>query len=473
MNALTFHSAILGTYATPIDHAQSVMQKIYGYPILRDHQKEILSPILQGLDTLAVIPTGGGKSMCYVLPAMMSHGLSVVISPLIALIRDQVVQLRRMHIPAAAFDSMQTPMQKQQVVTALREGRIKILFISPERLAQPTFRQFLASFSLQLIAVDEAHCASEWGTDFRPEYRKLGQYFASLPDKLPRLALTATATPSVQKEIIHFLGLRSPQKIIKSPLRDNLKISSELLKHKKQIQNSIMRIIPKKNQDQGIIYTFSRKNTEMIAHYLQQSSRSAKAYHGGMNPRLRDEVQREFLEDQLNIVVATNAFGMGINKKNIRFVHHYGLPMSVESYIQQIGRAGRDGKEAKCKLFYHSYDYAFHKKRIHENYPPNERLRQFQKQYLCIYNSQLSSQKQAEQIHLELEDSIDLRCKAILQAEGFLSSKKSKQEWQDFLRIYSQRRREILRRLHVMKELSETKYQKDRMIRKYFCEDKN
>lgn len=393
-------SSLGASQGASLEHATRILQKIYGYPKLREHQREVLNEFLAGHDTLAVIPTGGGKSMCYVLPAMMGPGVGVVISPLIALIRDQVIAQRKAKIAAAAFDSLQSPEEKNQVVQALRHGLVKLLYISPERLAQSRFQEFLSGLPLRFIAVDEAHCASEWGTDFRPEYRKISTYLDQLPSSIPRLALTATATQKVRGDIIRFLGLRTPRLIIKSPLRNNLDIECHLLdrkssrpqyskskkKQKKksyrsaairtplQVQaqkhsSQIAQHLPDNLTSKGIIYTFSRKNCERMSRELNALGCNTLPYHGGMSGPQRQQTQERFQTSQVSCVVATNAFGMGIDLSGIRYVHHYGLPTSLESYIQQIGRAGRDGQPAQCRLFYSKSDYTYHKKLIISAHP--------------------------------------------------------------------------------------------------------
>jgi len=481
----------------PLDHARYVMQKIYGYSQLREHQKEVLSCFLQGSDTLAILPTGGGKSMCYVLPAMMGQGLGVVVSPLIALIRDQVIQLRGAGVPAASLDSMQSVEQKSQVVHALKKGWVKLLYISPERLARPLFQSFLVSLQVRFIAVDEAHCASEWGADFRPEYRKLGEYFAKLPASIPRLALTATATQKVRRDIIEFLDLRSPKEIIKTPIRDNLVIGTQELRRKSNHAAKILASLQKKKRslsdNQGIIYTFSRKKTEKLAAHLADCSVVAAAYHGGMSGQDRDRVQKAFLQGELSVVVATNAFGLGINKKDIRFVHHYGLPTSLESYMQQIGRAGRDGNQAECTLFFTYGDYASHKFLLEKNYPSVERLTVMysslvelteagKKMVLCEWRSHLSS------VFSEQEFS---RCLEILHKEGVIrclvnGSSYGSQGiygcWPDeaeicldsrghmdnVLALYPKWKQEAMRRLQVMMQYAEAGKRRDEVVRRYF-----
>lgn len=471
-----------------LSHASHIMRRIYGYPQLHEHQKEVLQEFLTGRDTLAIIPTGGGKSLCYVLPAMMGPGLGVVVSPLIALIRDQVIAQRKVGIAAAALDSLQTQEEKSQVLHALQRGLVKLLYIAPERLARLDFHHFLAALPLRFVAVDEAHCASEWGTDFRPEYRKLGRYFDRLPSSVPRLALTATATHQVRCDMIRFLGLRHPKQIIKDPLRDNLKIKTRILGKKAYHSAQIMKDIPRP-QEQGILYAFSRKNCEDLAQSLVQHGMKAQPYHGGLDAHLRRSTQRNFLDGTTTCVVATNAFGLGIDQKNIRFVHHYGLPTSLESYIQQIGRAGRDGAAASCSLFFRTGDFEFHKKLICASYPS---LHALQKCYSALESlggrrgvvvalplfQKLYSSGESEQTVQ--------RCLEILTKEKFVRSFQSGTKdhlsatWslmqqsgalEDFLQHYPERKKETLRRLKAMYAYARCSEQvREKLVKRYFAQ---
>lgn len=357
-----------------LDHATYVLRRLFGYSSLRPNQIEVLEPFLSGRDTVAVIPTGAGKSMCYVLPAMMGPGLGVVISPLIALIRDQVIKFRQAGIPAAAIDSMQSMEEKKQVTDALRAGIVKLLIISPERFALQGFRNFLTKLSLRFVAVDEAHCISQWGSNFRPEYRKLGKYLEDLPSSLPRLALTATATNKVRKDILNHLRLRDPAKIIKTPMRDNLRISVE---RESKLDDAEVSLVHKvwKAQGQGIVYTGTRKKVGKLLKALLSAGISADGYHAGLSHVQRESAQRAFIDGTVKVMVATNAFGLGIDKNDIRFVHHYGLPASLENYVQEIGRAGRDGEDAECDVVYTSKDYHIQKFVIDKSHPPLATLR--------------------------------------------------------------------------------------------------
>ena len=353
-----------------LNHAKSLLYKYFGYKSFRPAQLEILKCFFQKTDLLAIMPTGGGKSMCYVIPCLMSNGMAIVISPLISLIRDQVIQLRQHNIPAAALDSMQTNVEKNQVIYAIKNRLVKILFLSPERLSINSTRVFLKQSGVSFVAIDEAHCVSQWGSDFRPEYKNLGKYIDSLSSNyIKKIALTATATKKVRQDIKEFLNLYIPCEIIHSPIRKNLNIKSiELLKnwHKSNVFTSC---IPKKSSDCGIVYAFSRKNTEYIANYLNKHSINSCAYHAGVSNYERQKTQSLFLQGKIKIIVATQAFGMGINKKDIRFVFHYGLPANIESYVQHIGRAGRDGLSAQCLLFYKKSDFRNHMYLLEREFP--------------------------------------------------------------------------------------------------------
>ena len=356
-----------------LQYANFLLNQIFGFKTLHPSQRQILYCLFTGKDTLGVMPTGGGKSMCYVLPAMMFNGLTVVISPLISLIRDQVIQLRKYRVPAAALDSLQSHQEIQQVIYGLRRRIIKILFLSPERLGSVSCRLLLAELNVQLVAVDEAHCVSQWGSDFRPEYKKLGEYIDGIANhQVKKIALTATATCKVRSDIVVFLKLKNHNEIIHSPIRDNLKISSKLLTKNWQDKYDLIDVVKKNKTHSGIIYAFSRKKTEYLASYLKLRGINACAYHAGMPSLERQQTQHLFLSNQVQVIVATQAFGMGINKKDIRFVHHFGLPSDVESYVQHIGRGGRDGKEAICVLFYQHSDYHNHLYLIDKDYPPFE-----------------------------------------------------------------------------------------------------
>jgi ATP-dependent DNA helicase RecQ len=423
-----FHREIYPENGTggDIDHATSALRKVFGFSSLRPHQVEVLEQFLKGQDTLAVIPTGGGKSMCYALPAMMGEGVGIVISPLIALIRDQVIKFRKVGIPAAALDSMQSPEEKRQVVDALKQGVVKLLIISPERFALPRFREFLKSLSLRFVAVDEAHCISQWGSNFRPEYRKLGEYLEDLPFSIPRLALTATATKKVREDILTYLNLRDPAKILKAPMRENLRISVD---KESKVDDAEISLVDRvwKSDGQGIVYAGTRKRVEQLARRLREAGLSATAYHAGLSPAMRESAQKAFIEGSVKVVVATNAFGLGIDKNDIRFVHHYGLPGSLENYVQEIGRAGRDDKLADCDMVFTSRDYHVQKFVIEKSHPPVSTLKKCFEIFgdLLEHNSEVESEDLYKTVSVKsmIEREEIISGVETLVKEGFLNRK--------------------------------------------------
>jgi ATP-dependent DNA helicase RecQ len=336
-----------------MDTADELLKKYWGYLRFLPHQKEIIGSILKGNDTIAIMATGGGKSLCYQLPALYLGGLTVVISPLISLMKDQVDDLNARGIPAAAYNSALEYRERIRIENELREGSLRLLFISPEKCMQPNFLDSLGAAPVRLIAIDEAHCISEWGHNFRPEYRQLAQLKKAFPH-VPLVALTATAIPDVRRDICEQLGLSGAREFVGSFNRHNLQY----------------RIVPKKNpmvfcanyigqhrNDSGIIYCLSKKETEEIASDLRKRGFKAEAYHAGLSKQVREKVQDGFIRDTINIVCATVAFGMGIDKPDVRYVIHYDLPKSVESYYQETGRAGRDGQYSECILLYSRGDY--------------------------------------------------------------------------------------------------------------------
>ncbi|MFA4876556.1 MAG: DNA helicase RecQ [Methanoregula sp.] len=331
-----------------MDNAVHLLKKYWGYTTFLPHQEVIIRSVLERNDTLAIMATGGGKSLCYQLPALCRDGLTLVISPLISLMKDQVDDLNFRGIPAAAYTSALDSRGRSRIEEAIRNGSLKLLFISPEKCMQAGFLSSLREARVNLIAIDEAHCISEWGHNFRPEYRELAQVKKNFPD-IPVIALTATAIPEVRSDIIRQLGLKDVKEFVGSFNRPNLQY----------------RVIPKKNplifllhylgqhrSDPGIIYCLSKKETEEVAAELKKRGFPALAYHAGLSPQVRTRVQDAFIHGRATVVCATVAFGMGIDKPDVRFVIHYVLPKTVESYYQETGRAGRDGKYSECILLY-------------------------------------------------------------------------------------------------------------------------
>jgi len=331
-----------------MDTIDGLLKKYWGYTSFLPHQKEIIESLLEGQDTIAIMATGGGKSLCYQLPALCLDGLTIVISPLISLMKDQVDDLNARGIPAAAYNSSLEYDDRKKIETDLKNNRIRLLFISPEKCMQPVFLGFLKKSPVCLFAIDEAHCISEWGQYFRPEYRQLSALKKHFPS-VPLIALTATAIPAVRKDISQQLGLSTPCEFVGSFNRKNLQYR---VLPKKDAVNTLLTYVRQHRDDSGIVYCLSKKETEDLAERLRKSGFKALAYHAGLSKKVREKVQDEFIHDNVAIVCATIAFGMGIDKPDVRFVIHYDVPKSVESYFQETGRAGRDGGDSECILFY-------------------------------------------------------------------------------------------------------------------------
>lgn len=329
---------------------EQILKKYYGYDTFRPQQAEIIDTVLSGRDCLVLMPTGGGKSMCYQIPAMVKGGTAVVVSPLLALMKDQVDALDSNGIPAAMLNSMQNETEAAKVKIAARQGDIRLLYISPERL-MAELDGLLQEMDISLFAIDEAHCISQWGHDFRPEYNRLSVLKNYFP-KVPLMALTATADKLTREDIVNQLAMDNPQVFISSFDRPNLTLSVRSNLSKKQKLSAIASFIDDHPRQSGIIYCMSRNNTEMLVRELLQFGVSAIAYHAGMSAREREAAQYAFLNDRVQVICATIAFGMGIDKSNVRWVIHYNMPKSIECYYQEIGRAGRDGMRGDTLLFY-------------------------------------------------------------------------------------------------------------------------
>ncbi len=327
---------------------QKLLKTYFGYDSFRPLQEEIISHILDKKEALVIMATGGGKSLCYQLPALKFKGLTLVISPLIALMKDQVDGLNANGIAAEFINSTLSYDQIREIQTRLKREQIKILYVAPERLAIGDFLDFLGTLNVDLIAIDEAHCISEWGHDFRPEYRNLKSLRKNFPG-VPLIALTATATNQVRSDIIEQLNLQEARVFLSSFNRSNL---SYQVRPKKNALNELKTLLKKYAGESAIIYCFSRKSTEELAAALQDENLRALPYHAGLDVEKRRKTQEQFIRDEVSIIVATVAFGMGIDKPNVRLVVHYDLPKSVEGYYQETGRAGRDGLPSDCVLFY-------------------------------------------------------------------------------------------------------------------------
>ena len=333
---------------------QDVLKTHFGYDSFLPLQEEIISHILAGRDGLALMPTGGGKSLCYQLPAMCLPGMTLVVSPLIALMKDQVDALNANGVSARFINSSLTASEIELAQAQASRGRVKILYVAPERLAATGFRRFLQGIGLSLIAVDEAHCISEWGHEFRPDYRNLRQLRADFP-RVPVIALTATATDRVRDDIVEQLGLQRGRIFLSSFDRANLTYSVET---KEGFWGKLLSLLNSHSGESTIIYCFSRRETEELAEDLNDRGLLARPYHAGLEPEIRRRTQEDFIRDRVPIIVATIAFGMGIDKPDIRLVVHHSLPKSLEGYYQETGRAGRDGLPSDCVLFYARADRA-------------------------------------------------------------------------------------------------------------------
>ena len=332
----------------------SILKDTFGYDTFRPLQLEVIENIMAHRDTLAVMPTGGGKSLCYQIPALLFGGLTVVVSPLIALMKDQVEQLRAAGVPAIFLNSSLGPEEYQQNMAWVRDGSVRLLYVAPETLLTPRLFDLLSSVKVDLLTIDEAHCISEWGHDFRPEYRQLTEVRKRFPQAVC-LALTATATARVRADIKSSLGFSQHNEFVASFNRPNLYIE---VRPKQDAAIQTTRFLERFKDQSGIIYCFSRKQVDELAYYLERHGHKARPYHAGLEDNERRRNQEAFIRDDIQIIVATIAFGMGINKPDVRFVLHYDLPKSIEGYYQEIGRAGRDGLPAHCLLLYSYSDVA-------------------------------------------------------------------------------------------------------------------
>ena len=384
----------LETMTQAVDSADSVdpraleaLNRYFGYDSFRPGQSGIVSAILTGRDVLGVMPTGAGKSICYQIPAAILPGVAIVISPLISLMRDQVDALNDVGLPAAFINTTQTPDEQDLVFAQALSGQIKLLYAAPERLETERFRNFAVRVPISLVAVDEAHCVSQWGQDFRSSYLGIGEFIAGLPTRPTVAAFTATATERVRRDIVSILGLHTPSITVTGFDRPNLYFDVISMPRKGKA-SWVASYIASHPDESGIVYCATRKETEALAESLNSAVAElraaggadvsdigtiAVAYHGGMSADAREKAQRDFVTDRVPVVVATNAFGMGIDKSNVRFVIHHNMPESIEAYYQEAGRAGRDGEPSRCTLLWNESDIVTRRRLLDSDYE-NERL---------------------------------------------------------------------------------------------------
>ena len=340
-----------------MEQARAVLASRFGYDAFRPGQEAVVSALLAGRDVLAVMPTGAGKSVCYQVPAVVMEGMALVVSPLVSLMADQVRAVQEAGIRGAYLNSTLAPGQQAEVLRRAAEGAYDLMYVAPERLADPRFAEFARTARLALIAVDEAHCVSQWGQDFRPSYLSIGQFIAELPVRPPVAALTATATDLVRRDIVRLLGLRDAACTVTGFDRPNLRFAVERREPKQKLAR-LDAFIDERRAESGIVYCAKRATVEEVCDHLRERGVAATRYHAGLSAEERERNQRAFVNDTAPVMVATNAFGMGIDKSNVSYVVHYNMPGSVEAYYQEAGRAGRDGSPAECLLLWCDGDIA-------------------------------------------------------------------------------------------------------------------
>lgn len=345
------------------------LRTIFGYESFRPHQQEIIEGLIRGEDAFVLMPTGGGKSLCYQIPALHRQGVGIVVSPLISLMKDQVDALNACGVKAAFYNSSLQSAEARKVLARLHGQELDLLYVAPERLMNNGFTERLNSIPIALFAIDEAHCISQWGHDFRPEYRKLGRLRHLFP-KIPLIALTATAEPHTRKDILERLGLTDSQCYISGFDRPNIRYS---VMEKRKPFSQLKAFLQTRSDEAGIVYCLSRKRVDKVADQLNDAGFWAAPYHAGLTDDKRKEAQDDFLHDDIRIIVATVAFGMGIDKSNIRYVVHYDIPKNIESYYQETGRAGRDGLPAEALLLFGYGDIAIARSLIEKTYNPNQK----------------------------------------------------------------------------------------------------
>ena len=341
---------------------EGILKHYYGYDSFRPAQAEIIETILSKRDVLAIMPTSAGKSICFQVPALMLDGITIVVSPLISLMYDQVTSLKEMGIQAILLNSAMTSIEYYQAIEQLQRGEVKLLYVAPERFEQEGFLEMMQGIQISMVAVDEAHCISQWGQDFRPSYQNIDTFVAQLPTRPIVAAFTATATPRVRQDIKQQLKLQHPYEVVTSFDRANLYFGMEEPRDK---MNRLLELI--KEKEPTIVFCNTRKEVEKVCEKLQKKGIAADWYHAGLSPEARSKVQEDFIFDRIDVIVATNAFGMGIDKSNVRKVIHYNMPKDIESYYQEAGRAGRDGEPAECILLYGAKDIIINKFLVKQN----------------------------------------------------------------------------------------------------------
>jgi len=373
--------------------AVASLRQHFGFEDFREGQREVIGSILEGKDAVVVMPTGSGKSLCYQLPAMILDGVTLVVSPLISLMKDQVDALQARGLPATFVNSSIPEAEQHARIESLRRREHKLVYIAPERFRSSRFNAALQSIPISLVAVDEAHCISTWGHDFRPDYLRLRHVIRSLGN-IRTLALTATATPYVRSDIIQQLGLEHPQTFVSGFDRPNLRIE---VVHTEKVKEKIARIkrLSQSHEGSGIVYASTRKAVEEVGRELKRAKVSVSTYHAGMTDAVRVRAQEDFMNGRTQMIVATNAFGMGIDKRDIRFVAHYQMPGSIEAYYQEIGRAGRDGLPSTCVLLFNYADKNTHDFFIEGSYPDLALVK-------SVYNALLRTEQ--KQIHLSTSE---------------------------------------------------------------------
>lgn len=354
----------MSTDVFTMEQAQQLLQKYYGYPDFREGQRKIVASVLSGADTLGIMPTGGGKSICYQIPALMLPGLTLVVSPLISLMKDQVDALTAMGVSAAYINSTLSGKEVNERIRAARRGEIKLLYVAPERLELDWFREEMSGLTISCVAVDEAHCVSQWGHDFRTSYLAVAPFVQGLPQRPILAAFTATATPEVMDDMIRLLRLAEPAVFVTGLGRDNLAMSVLRGENKREF---VLNYANTHAHQPGIVYAATRKEVDDLYERLRSSGIPAGRYHAGLPDKEREESQEAFLYDDIRVMVATNAFGMGIDKSNVRYVIHFNMPKNMEAYVQEAGRAGRDGEPSECILLFSPQDIMTQKFLIEQN----------------------------------------------------------------------------------------------------------